>query len=106
MRCVVGGMNHIAQHTDEAVRPRGAAGSVLSARPEYSPYLSRIREFPVLTESQERDLIRRWYDNHERAAYDALIGSHLRLVPKMAQKYAGYGVALADLIGEGNLGLL
>lgn len=99
-------MNHIAHDTNETFRARSAARGVLAARAEYSPYLSQIREFPVLSERQERDLIHRWYDNHDRDAYDALIGSHLRLVPKMAQKYAGYGVPLADLIGEGNLGLL
>lgn len=71
-----------------------------------SPYLARIREYPILSEAEEKTLIRCWYGERRRDAYDALIGSHLRLVPRMAQKYAGYGVAPADLIGEGNLGLL
>jgi RNA polymerase sigma-32 factor len=59
-----------------------------------------------LTEAEEHDLVRRWYSQGDRKAFDALIGSHLRLVPKIAQKYAGYGLAIGDLIGEGNLGLL
>jgi RNA polymerase sigma-32 factor len=73
---------------------------------DHMGYLNRIKSYPVLTEAEERTLIRRWYDRGDRAAYDALIGAHLRLVPKMAQRYAGYGVAVGDLIGEGNVGLL
>src|SRR5262249_48735902 len=69
-------------------------------------YLEDIKHFPVLTESQEHDLIERWYGRGDRKAYDALIASHLRLVPKIAQRYAGYGIPIPDLIGEGNIGLL
>lgn len=79
---------------------------VAGSRPEQTVYLTRIKSYPVLTEAEERGLIRRWYERGDRAAFDALIGAHLRLVPKMAQRYAGYGVPVADLIGEGNLGLL
>ncbi len=78
----------------------------LAARPEQTPYLTRIKSYPVLSEAEERTLLARWYERGDRAAFDALIGAHLRLVPKMAQRYAGYGVPLPDLIGEGNLGLL
>ncbi len=73
---------------------------------DHGSYLTRIRAYPVLSEAQELQLVRRWYGEGDRAAFDDLIGSHLRLVPKIAQKYAGYGMALGDLIGEGNLGLL
>lgn len=79
---------------------------VVGARPEQTGYLTRIKSYPVLTEAEERGLIRRWYERGDRAAFDALIGAHLRLVPKMANRYIGYGVPVADLIGEGNLGLL
>lgn len=95
-------MNHVAPPIASHSAPllRGIS------RGEHSAYLTRIREFPVLGEREERRLIRGWYGDGDRDAYDALIGSHLRLVPKIAQKYAGYGVPPADLIGEGNLGLL
>jgi RNA polymerase sigma-32 factor len=76
------------------------------SRGDHVSYLESIKTFPILSEREERDLIERWYGRGDRKAYDALIASHLRLVPKMAQRYAGYGVALGDLIGEGNLGLL
>lgn len=99
-------MNHIAQHTQPAVARRRTGASVAAPRAEGATYLARIKEFPVLSEREEQRLIKGWYENGDRSAYDALIGSHLRLVPKLAQKYAGYGVPVADLIGEGNLGLL
>lgn len=99
-------MNHIAQHTQPAVARRRTGASIAAPRAESGTYLARIKEFPVLSEREEQRLIKGWYENGDRSAYDALIGSHLRLVPKLAQKYAGYGVPVADLIGEGNLGLL
>jgi RNA polymerase sigma-32 factor len=99
-------MNHVAPHSETTLFQRPPPRSSAASRAEHSAYLARIREFPVLSEREEQRLIRGWYDNGDRAAYDALIGSHLRLVPKIAQKYVGYGVPLADLIGEGNLGLL
>ena len=98
-------MNHIAPHSSEGLGPQ-ATRTIGAARTEHGTYFARIKEFPVLSEREERRLIERWYTKGEREAYDALIGSHLRLVPKIAQKYTGYGVPLADLIGEGNLGLL
>ena len=76
------------------------------ARSQHGAYLEQIKNYPVLSEPEERSLVRRWYTKGDRAAYDALIGSHLRLVPKMAQKYSGYGIPIGDLIGEGNIGLL
>jgi RNA polymerase sigma-32 factor len=76
------------------------------ARSEHSSYIEQIKNYPILSEPEERRLVQRWYANQDRAAYDALIGSHLRLVPKMALKYSGYGVPVGDLIGEGNIGLL
>lgn len=99
-------MNHIAHHTDSVTSGRAAVRAAGPARSENGAYLARIREYPVLSEREEQRLIQRWYEAGDRAAYDDLIGSHLRLVPKIAQKYIGYGVPIGDLIGEGNLGLL
>ena len=79
-----------------------------SSTPASDPvdYKSRVNAYPMLSEAEEHDLLTRWYKNGERQAHEALIGSHLRLVPKIAQKYAGYGIDVADLISEGNVGLL
>ena len=90
---------------DNAGVPRPPAVA-LGLNADHGPYLTRIKAYPVLSEAEEHALVRRWYQEGDRTAFDALIGSHLRLVPKMAQKYAGYGLPLGDLIGEGNLGLL
>lgn len=85
---------------------RGATAKLRAGGFESADYLTRIKDYPVLSEAEERDLIQRWFEHGEKAAYDALIGSHLRLVPKIAQKYSGYGIDVTDLISEGNLGLL
>jgi RNA polymerase sigma-32 factor len=69
-------------------------------------YLQRIQTFPMLSEAEEQRLSDRWYRQGDRQAFEALIASHLRLVPKIAQRYRGYGIPVADLIGEGNVGLL
>jgi RNA polymerase sigma-32 factor len=69
-------------------------------------YLGRVKSYPVLTEQEELDLIERWYQHGDQKAFEALITSHLRLVPKIAKKYAGYGIDVSDLISEGNVGLL
>ncbi len=69
-------------------------------------YLSQIKAYPVLTEAEEHNLLARWFQHGDRKAHDALINSHLRLVPKIAQKYTGYGIDISELISEGNLGLL
>jgi RNA polymerase sigma-32 factor len=59
-----------------------------------------------LTLEQEQSLARRWIEQGDRQACDLLVGSHLRLVTKIAKGFLGYGLPLADLVGEGNLGLM
>ncbi|MCB2106825.1 MAG: RNA polymerase factor sigma-32 [Rhodobacteraceae bacterium] len=89
---------------------RGPAGYAPVQDPNFGSadyrYLDRIRAIPMLSEAEERNLVARWYDQGDRAAYDQLIGAHLRLVPRIAQKFSGYGVSVADLISEGNIGLM
>jgi len=82
------------------------ARSYMGAEGEQARYLDRIRAKPILTEAEELDLTRRWYSEGDRKAYDTLIESHLRLIPPIAQKYAGYGIPVADMIGEGSIGLM
>jgi len=95
------------EKTMDAITPKsGSARTVLGFRVDDGSYLARIKTYPVLSEAEELSLVRRWYSEGDRAAFDTLISSHLRLVPRIAQKYAGYGLNPADLIGEGNLGLL
>ena len=69
-------------------------------------YLQEIQEFPFLTQEEELDFSKRWRDQREPAAFRQLVGSHLRLVVKIARSYSGYGLPIADLISEGNVGLV
>jgi RNA polymerase sigma-32 factor len=68
-------------------------------------YFGRIARFPVLDRKTEQRLAKR-ARRGDKAARDRLVESHLRFVVKIASKYKGYGIRLADLIAEGNLGLL
>lgn len=69
-------------------------------------FFRAVRETPLLSAEEEADLIRRWTDEGHRAARDRLLQAHLRLVVKTAGQFKGYGLGLADLIAEGNLGLV
>jgi len=69
-------------------------------------HLQEARKYEYLTPEQERDLATRWRDSQDRRALDKLVGSHLRLVFKMAKGFQGYGLPLADLVAEGNVGLM
>ena len=60
----------------------------------------------MLTPEREQALARAWKDRGDRAALRDLVGSHLRLAIKIARGYQGYGLPIADLIAEGNVGLM
>ncbi len=68
-------------------------------------YLSEIARAPLLTREEEAALGRR-IERGDRAAYQRLVESNLRLVVAVAKRYVGHGVPLLDLIQEGNRGLL
>src|ERR1700759_3172565 len=69
-------------------------------------YLAEIRKFPILTQEEETSLGRRWRNQGDREAAYRLVTSHLRLVAKIAMRYRGYGLPIADIISEGNVGLM
>ncbi len=69
-------------------------------------FMDEARKFPLLTADQEREYTNRWREEADQAALTQLIGSHLRLVIKMAMRNRGYGLSVADLIAEGNVGLM
>jgi RNA polymerase sigma-32 factor len=96
--------------TSPAARPgfmsQGATATLKINGIDSVDYLSRVKSYPVLSEAEERDLIERWYQHGDKRAFETIITSHLRLVPKLAQKYSGYGIDVSDLISEGNVGLL
>ncbi|MGE5477224.1 MAG: RNA polymerase factor sigma-32 [Bacteroidales bacterium] len=69
-------------------------------------YYRAARDTPLLSGEEEADLVRRWREHADDDARDKLIEAHLRLVIKTAGQFKGYGLAMADLIAEGNLGLV
>jgi RNA polymerase primary sigma factor len=68
-------------------------------------YLREIGRTPLLTAAEERDLVRRVVAGEDEAR-ERLVRANLRLVVSIAHKYGGRGLALPDLIEEGNIGLL
>lgn len=69
-------------------------------------YLYDIRRFPMLARDQEYRLAKRWREQGDRDAANQLVTSHLRLAAKIAMGYRGYGLPIAEIISEGNLGLM
>ena len=69
-------------------------------------YLSEIKKFPILAPEEEYMLAKRWAEHQDTEAAAKLVNSHLRLVAKIAMGYRGYGLPTAELISEGNIGLM
>lgn len=69
-------------------------------------YIARVNAIPMLTHEEELEYARRWQESQDVESARRLVLSHLRFVAKVAQGYKGYGLALADLIQEGNIGLM
>ena len=86
--------------TDVMKMPSLAPGADLDA------YLRTISQFPILTPEDERSLAHRLRDNEDLDAARELVMCHLRFVVHLARSYKGYGLSQADLIQEGNVGLM
>jgi RNA polymerase sigma-32 factor len=71
-----------------------------------SRYLKEIHRFPLLAPKEEAECARRLRDCGDREAAYRLVTSHLRLAAKIALQYRRYGLAVADLISEANVGLM
>ena len=71
-----------------------------------SRYLEQIRSFPMLEQQQEYMLAKSWKERGDVDAAHQLVTSHLRLVAKIAMGYRGYGLPVAELISEGNVGMM
>ncbi|OGB27734.1 MAG: RNA polymerase factor sigma-32 [Burkholderiales bacterium RIFCSPLOWO2_02_FULL_57_36] len=69
-------------------------------------YISAVNRIPMLSHEEEMSLAQRLRDNNDLTAAQSLILSHLRLVVSIARGYLGYGLPHADLIQEGNIGLM
>ena len=83
-----------------------ALPSSLTPEGNLSRYLSEIRKFPLLEPQEEFMLAKRWREHGDSKAAHKLVTSHLRLVAKIAMGYRGYGLPVAELISEGNVGMM
>ncbi|MCG8505432.1 MAG: RNA polymerase sigma factor RpoH [Sphingomonadales bacterium] len=79
---------------------------VLSPEGSLSRYLQDIRKFPMLEQEEEYMLAKAWTEHGDTEAAHRLVTSHLRLVAKLAMGYRGYGLPVAELIAEGNVGMM
>ena len=79
---------------------------VPSALGSLENYIHAVNRFPLLTAEQEHELAVRFRDTQDVEAARQLVLSHLRLVAAIARGYLGYGLPHADLIQEGNVGLM
>ena len=71
-----------------------------------SSYLASVYAQPILTAEEERELALRYHDEQDLDSARQLVLSHLRFVVKVARGFVGYGIPLADLVQEGNVGLM
>ena len=69
-------------------------------------YLEKIKKFPLLSETEEHDLVCAFQQSGDLIAAQKLVTSHLRLAAKVALTYKCYGLPLLDIISEANIGLM
>jgi RNA polymerase sigma-32 factor len=79
---------------------------VLSPLSSLESYVQAVNAIPMLTPERELELGRRLKERNDLTAASDLVLSHLRLVVSVARNYMGYGLPQADLVQEGNLGLM
>ena len=73
---------------------------------DLTAYMASVNSISVLTPEQERELANQYYYDDNVDAARQLVMAHLRFVVHMAKSYSGYGLSQADLIQEGNVGLM
>lgn len=78
----------------------------ISAESGFSKYLNEINNIPSLTKEEEFMLAKAYLEQHDLDAAHKLVKSHLKLVAKIAMQYKNYGLPIAELVSEGNLGLM
>jgi RNA polymerase sigma-32 factor len=91
-----------------ALVPGHAVGTAMALPPvgNLDAYISAVNRLPLLSPERESELARRFREEQDLEAARELVMSHLRLVVSVARQYLGYGLPHADLIQEGNIGLM
>jgi len=97
-----------SESVGNALVPVGAQAFALSpgSLGSIDAYIQAVNRVPMLTPEEELRLAREFRDNNDLDSAGRLVMSHLRLVVAVARNYLGYGLAHADLIQEGNIGLM
>ena len=80
--------------------------SLVSPDNNLGRYLEHIKKFPMLEAGEEYLFAKDWLEKQDTKAAHKLVTSHLRPVAKIAMGYRGYGLPVADLIAEGNIGMM
>ena len=98
----------MSKRNSTALVPAGHAGAIMAlpAVGNLDAYISAVHRLPMLSAEHEVDLARRYRDHQDLDAARELVMSPLRLVVSVARQYLGYGLPHADLIQEGNIGLM
>ncbi|MFZ4404389.1 MAG: RNA polymerase factor sigma-32 [Pseudobdellovibrionaceae bacterium] len=92
--------------TVEASKALITAESALSTRDPLVSYLQEIRKYKVLTKEEESVLAKKYYEDKDPEAAQALVKANLRFVVKIAAEYSKFSAKMIDLIQEGNIGLM
>jgi len=79
---------------------------LLSPGADLNAYMNSVSSIPILSVEQEREIAEAYFYNEDLEAARKLVLSHLRFVVHLAKTYNGYGLPIADLIQEGNVGLM
>ena len=89
-----------------ATRQTGVVAPAVPSLGNLDAYISAVNRMPMLSAEEESSLARRFKEHQDVDAARTLVTSHLRLVVSVARQYLGYGLPHADLIQEGNIGLM
>ena len=98
-------MTNLAGSLDTALALKNP-WAVVQSLGHLDAYISAVNRMPMLTPEQEQEFARKLKNENDLEAAGKLVLSHLRVVVSVARQYLGYGLPHADLIQEGNIGLM
>jgi RNA polymerase sigma-32 factor len=101
-----GGTKFASDKCRRAAMAHANVAALPTLESSFALYIDEIRRFPMLEPGEEFMLAKRWREHGDRDAAHKLVTSHLRLVAKIAMGYRGYGLPIAEVVSEGNLGLM
>ena len=99
------GMTNLAGSLDTALTLKNP-WAVVPSLGHLDAYISAVNRMPMLTPEQEQEFARKLKNENDLESASKLVLSHLRVVVSVARQYLGYGLPHADLIQEGNIGLM